>query len=58
MLVSSESIKMGLPDGKLLVIRLVNVDGIKLGLGVGTKLISLHESYFGSYYGNIKGLLI
>ena len=35
----------------------VNLDGILLGLDIGTKLGSLDESFDGSNYGKLEGLL-
>ena len=41
----------------MLGVVLVNVDGITLGIDVGTELISLDESFDGSNYDKLYGLL-
>ena len=56
MLGSNEGIKLVLSDGKVIGIVLWNVDGITLGIDVGTELNSFDVSFDGSNDGKIEGL--
>ena len=55
---SDEGIKLLISGGKVIGAILVNVDGITLGIYVGTEMESLDGSFDGSNYGNLEGLLL
>ena len=50
---SEKGIKLGSTDVKVLGTILVNIDGITLGLDIGTELGSLDGSFYGSNDGNL-----
>ena len=55
---SDEGIKLGYTNDNNIGTILIDVYGITLGIDVGPKLVSLDESFDGSNYGNIEGILI
>ena len=55
---SKKCIKLGIYDGKVLVLILGNIDGIRVGIDVGTEKGSLDGYFKSSNDGKLEGLLI
>ena len=58
LLVSDEVIKIGSTDGKVIGTILVNVDGITLGLDIGTNLGSIYGSFDAFNNGKLEVLFL